>query len=471
MRWMHSLSYLGLIGLGVMGENLTVNIASKGFNISVYNRTIDKTKKFHERVSNILEIKPTYSIEEFINTLEKPRKIILMVKPGVPVDQILEVLLNYLDEGDIVCDCGNSFYKDTERRQQELKKKGIVFMGIGISGGREGALKGPSIMIGGEEYGYLAMRELWISISAKVDGEPCAGYVGTRGAGHFVKMIHNGIEYAILELIAEAYDIMKNGMKLEITHIRDVFREWLKSELNSYLLEITVDVLERVDPGVGLPLIELISDKAEQKGTGKWALQTAVDLEVPTPSIDAAVTSRIISTYKELRTLLSRKLVEARITNNLKMSEALLPHLKNSLYLAMILSYVQGLHLIRKASEELSYNIDIIKLLKIWRGGCIIRSRLLDKFTEVVERNPEMENILMDSELLKEITSREDSLRILLSGLKPIDIPTPVLDSTLNYLIALRREKLPANLIQALRDKFGYHGFERVDMIGRFHLD
>ncbi len=468
---MRSLSYLGLIGLGVMGENLTVNIASKGFNISVYNRTIDKTKKFHERVSNILEIKPTYSIEEFINTLEKPRKIILVIQAGTPVDQILKVLLNYLDEGDIVCDCGNSFYKDTERRQQELKKKGIVFMGVGVSGGKEGALKGPSIMIGGEEYGYLAMRELWVSISAKVNGEPCAGHVGTKGAGHFVKMVHNGIEYAILESIAEVYDIMKNGMKLEINHIRDIFREWLRSELNSYLLEITVDVLERVDPNVTLPLIELISDKAEQKGTGKWTLQTAVDLGVPTPSIDAAVTSRIISTYKELRTLLSRKLGETRRINNVRISEALLPHLKNSLYLAMILSYVQGLHLIRKASKEFSYNIDIIKLLKIWRGGCLIRSRLLYKFIEVVEKNPEIENILMDDELFEEIISIEDSLRTLLSSLKLIDIPTPVLDSTLNYLIGLRREKLPANLIQALRDKFGYHGFERIDMAGRFHLD
>jgi len=291
-------------------------------------RTIDKTKKLHERVSNILEIKPTYGIEEFINTLEKPRKIILMVQPGAPVDQILDVLLNYLDEGDIVCDCGNSFYKDTERRQQELRKKGIVFMGIGVSGGREGALKGPSIMAGGEEYGYLAIRELWVTISVKVDGEPCAGYVGNRGAGHFVKMVHNGIEYAILESIAEAYDIMKNGMKLEITHIRDIFREWLRSELNSYLLEITVDVLERLDPKLGLPLIELISDKAEQKGTGRWALQTAVDLRAATSSIDAAVISRIVSTYKELRTSLSLKLGEARIINNVKMSEALLSHLK-----------------------------------------------------------------------------------------------------------------------------------------------
>lgn len=470
---MHSLSYLGIIGLGVMGGNLTLNIVSKGFSVSIYDKVVEKTEKLYEETSGRFEIKPTYTIEEFINSLEKPRKIILLVPAGETVDQILESLSKYLDEGDIICDCGNSFYKDTERRQNELKKKNIVFMGVGISGGKEGALKGPCIMVGGEEYGYSVMRELWTSISAKVDSEPCAGYVGARGAGHFVKMVHNGIEYAIMESIAEIYDIMKNSVMLEIPHIRDIFREWLKHDLNSYLLEITVDVLEKVDKVTGLPIIELISDKAEQKGTGKWAAQTALDIEVPTPCIDAAVTSRMISTYKDLRTSLSRKLCKSSTKNKnyLGSTELLLDHLKNSLYLAMILSYIQGLHLIKRASDEYSYNIDMVKLLKIWRGGCIIRSRLLNKLIEVVERNPGIENILMDDELLREVSDLEYSLRLVLSKLKSMNIPTPIFDSSLNYLIALKRERLPANLIQALRDRFGYHGLERIDMAGRFHLD
>ncbi|MEM2469625.1 MAG: NADP-dependent phosphogluconate dehydrogenase [Nitrososphaerota archaeon] len=470
---MHTLSYLGIIGLGVMGGNLTLNTVSKGFTVSIYDKVVEKTKKLYEKASNMFEIKPTYTIEEFVNSLEKPRKIILLVPAGQPVDQILVSLSKYLDEGDIVCDCGNSFYKDTERRQDELKKKNIVLMGVGISGGKEGALKGPSIMVGGEEYGYSVMREFWRSISAKVDSEPCAGYVGSRGAGHFVKMVHNGIEYAIMESIAETYDIMRNVMMLEIPHIRDMFREWLKHDLNSYLLEITVDVLQRVDEVTNLPIVELIYDKAEQKGTGKWTTQTALDIVVPTPCIDAAVTSRVISTYKDLRTSLSRKLCESSNKNksNLGSTELFLDHLKNSFHLAMILSYTQGLHLIKKASDEYSYNIDIVKLLKIWRGGCIIRSALLNKLIEVVERNPGIENILMDDELFKEVTGLEGSLRLLLSKLKFTNIPTPIFDSSLNYLIALKRERLPANLIQALRERFGYHGFERIDTVGRFHLD
>ena len=462
------MSYVGLIGLGVMGENLTVNIAQKGFSISIYDKILEKTKSFHEKVCGTLEIIPTYSIEEFVNSLEKPGKIILLVPAGSPVDEVLESLSKYLDDGDIVCDCGNSFYKDTERRQSELKKKNITFMGVGVSGGREGALKGLSIMIGGEEYGYQAMKDLWMSVSAKVDGEPCAAYVGPRGSGHFVKMVHNGIEYAILELIAETYDIMSNGIKLETSKIRDIFREWVKSELESYLLQITIDVLEKIDAETGLPIVELISDKAEQKGTGRWAVQTALDLDVPAPCIHAALTSRIISTYKEIRTLLSRRFRETKPKEDVKLSENLLPYLRDSFYLTMILSYIQGLHLINKASRELSYNIDMLKLLKIWRGGCIISSKLIYKLIEVVQRNPEINNFLLDAELFKEVTSLEDSLRILLSNLKSTDIPTPVLDSALNYLIALRREKLPANILQALRDRFGYHGLERIDKPGRF---
>jgi len=463
-------SYVGLIGLGVMGENLAINIASHGYSISVYNRTTERTRDFEKRIPQSLNIKATYSVGDFIKSLERPRRVILMVKAGKPVDEVLTLLRPYLDAGDVVFDCGNSFFRDTERRQEELQGLGVIFMGIGVSGGEEGALKGPSIMVGGEESGYEQSRELWESIAAKADGEPCAGYMGRAGAGHFVKMTHNGIEYALLQLIAESYDIMTWGLGLSTAEARDVFAEWLDGELRSYLLEITVDALSYLDEETGKPLVELVLDKAEQKGTGKWTSQTALDLGIPTPSIDAAVVARIISSHKQLREKLSRKTVKPRL-NELSYveKEDLIENLKKAFHLSSILSYAQGLHLIKQASNEYSYGTDLINVVKVWRNGCIIRSNLLERIVKALGDDPSMENILLHREFIEIIAYEEQGLRSLLSVVKRLDTPTPVFDASLNYLIALRRGRLPASLIQALRDRFGSHGYERIDKPGRFH--
>ncbi|MCS7126056.1 MAG: NADP-dependent phosphogluconate dehydrogenase [Aigarchaeota archaeon] len=464
-------NYIGLIGLGAMGENLSINIGSKNFSVSVYDKFSEKTKKLWEKVSNFLPITPTYSIEDFVKSLEKPRKIILLVPAGEPVDEVLRELLRYLDREDIVCDCGNSFYKDTERRQEVLREKGIFFMGVGISGGREGAYRGLSIMVGGDKHGYDVMRDLWEKISAKVDSEPCSGYIGERGAGHFVKMVHNGILYAILQSIAEVYDIMKNGMGMRLDDIRSVFEDWLKDRAHSYLLELTVEVLQKRDNESGYPIIDFVSDVAEQKGMGKWTSQTAMELEIPTPCIDVAVSYRAISIFRELRKSFSENYSKIGNPKTIKISKNLLSDLEKSFYLVMITSFAQGLHLIKRASDIYRYDIDIKSLLKLWRGGSVIRSSLIYRLIEVSERSSQIENILQDRELYKEVVELEDSLKNLLSNLKALDIPTPILDSTLNYLISLRRERLPTNLIQLLRDRFGYHGFERIDKLGRFHIE
>ncbi|MEM4467244.1 MAG: NADP-dependent phosphogluconate dehydrogenase [Nitrososphaerota archaeon] len=460
-----------MIGLGVIGENLSLNITSKNLPISVYDKFHEKTRRFYEKVSSNLNITPTYDIEEFVKSLEKPRKILLLVPAGNPVDEVLTELIRHLDKGDIVCDCGNSFYKDTEKRQETLQRRGIIFMGVGVSGGREGAYRGLSIMVGGDKYGYLVMKEFWEEISAKVDGDACAGYVGDRGSGHFVKMVHNGILYTILQSIAEVYDIMRNGMGMDVDEVKTTFEDWLRDKLASYLLELTVEVLQKKDHELEIPLIELVSDVAEQKGTGKWTSQTALELGVPTPSIDVAVTYRTISTFREVRKTLSNNYLKTSNSKIVKIPRSFLPDLEKSFYLSMIISHAQGLHLIKKASEIYGYSIDLKKLLKLWRGGSVIRSKIIYRLIEVLERSPGIENILLDEEVYKEVLELERALRILLSHLKSTDIPTPHLDSTLNYLISMRRERLPTNIIQLLRDRFGYHGFERIDKSGKFHLE
>jgi len=460
------LNQVGLIGLGVMGENLAINIASHGYSVSVYNRTAERTREFAEKKPKDLAITPTYTIEELVKSLERPRRIILMIKAGKPVDYMLSQLTPHLDEGDVVFDCGNSFFRDTERRQEELAKQGLTLMGVGISGGEEGALKGPSIMVGGDVRGYELSAEMWREIAAKADGEACADYMGKAGAGHFVKMTHNGIEYAILQLIAETYDVMHIGMGMTVEEIKQIFNEWNRGELSSYLLDITVEVLDRVDEDTGKPLVEVILDKAEQKGTGKWTSQTALDLGIPTPSIDAAVEARIISGLKNMRET-SSKLYGCM--KEAKLSRELLRPLYEAFYLGVITAYAQGLHLIKQASEELGYGTDLTRVVKVWRNGCIIRSKLLGSILKTIQENPEADNILLTSNFAEVVKNLENGMRELLSILKKTDIPTPVMDSTLNYLISIRREKLPANIIQALRDRFGSHGYERIDKPGRFH--
>ncbi len=449
-----------------MGENLAKNLASKGFEVVVYNRTREKTDRLVKMVGETLSIKPSYSIDQLVNMLERPRKIILMVEAGKAVDVVLEQLLTNLSRGDIVFDCGNSHYRDTERRQAMLGEVGIDFMGVGVSGGEEGALKGPSIMVGGLRQVYEISRHIWEKIAAKIDGEPCAGYMGGGGAGHFVKMVHNGIEYALLQLIAETYDILKTGLGKSSEEISLIFREWQETELSSYLIEIASDALIFKDPLTGLPLVELVLDKAEQKGTGRWCVQAAAELGVPTPSIDAAVSARNISALKEIRMVLSETYGEP--AGHRLMDGKMVEMLKDAFWCSMVMSLAQGLSLIQTASQTYGYGTSLDEVLRVWRGGCIIRAAVLKTFREALSVG-DVQLILKSDKFVKELLNREEGWREIALYSKRAGIPAPVIDASYNYYLSLRRGRLPANIIQALRDRFGSHTYERVDRPGRYH--
>ncbi len=458
---------VGLIGLGVMGENLARNIASKGYSVTVYNRTREKTEKLVESVKHILDIRPSFSLAELVSKLEKPRVIILMVEAGKAVDSVLEELVPLLSPGDVVCDCGNSFFRDTERRQKAVADRGVLLMGVGVSGGEEGALKGPSIMVGGPVEGYRATEKLWKAIAAKADGEPCAGYMGSGGAGHFVKMVHNGIEYALLQLIAETYDIMSRGLGKSAAEIGETFSKWSKGLLSSYLLEIASDALMVRDEETGLPLVELVLDKAGQKGTGRWTVQTAAELGVPTPSIDAAVAARNISALKELRQLAAKKTgpLASRITS-INMVEML----HDSYLCSAIVSYIQGFALISHGSKTYGYGTVLEDVAKVWRNGCIIRAALLKNFRDAFkEEGAEDESLLFTDTIHQLIHDRVEQWKQTLAHTHIAGIPTPVYDASLNYYLSLTSEKLPANIIQALRDRFGSHTYQRIDKPGAYH--
>jgi len=460
------LSDIGLIGLGVMGENLVKNIASKGFTVAVYNRTREKTDRLIAEVSGVLDVRPSYSPEQLVNMLDRPRKIILMVEAGKAVDSVLNQLAPHLSSGDIVFDCGNSYFRDTERRQEKLFQRGVSLMGVGVSGGEEGALKGPSIMVGGQLDGYDISKTLWEKIAAKADGEPCAGYMGSKGAGHFVKMVHNGIEYALLQLIAETYDILRVGLGMPVEDIREIFREWLESELSSYLLEITVEALAVRDSETGLPLVDFVLDKAGQKGTGRWCVQTAAELGVPTPSIDAAVSARSISAYKTLRTEVSRKYVGGILKIG---DEKIVDALADAFWATAVVSYLQGLFLIEAASKEYGYGTVVDEVLRVWRAGCIIRAELINTLRQSISEVGDAQKLLLAEKIFKGLREREKTWSEVSVYAKKAGIPTPVIDSSLNYYLSMKREKLPANIIQALRDRFGSHTFERIDRPGVFH--
>lgn len=461
-------SEIGLIGLATMGANLALNIERNGFSIAVYNRTAERTREFMSRRASGKNITPCYTIDEFVNSLEKPRRIILMVKAGEAVDEFINLLMQKLEPGDVIVDCGNSFFKDTERRQKILSEKGIYLMGVGVSGGEEGALKGPCIMSGGPKDAEELLSPVFRKISAKLDDGPCYGYMGPGGAGHFVKMVHNGIEYAIIQAIAEVYDALTNILSLKPKDISEIFSEWNRNELNSFLMEISIEVLLKIDEETGRPLIDVILDKAEQKGTGKWTSQVAMDLGIPVPSVDAAVSARNISAMKELRVMTSRVL-KFNPEGIQVDREELLEDMRSALYCTMIVSYAQGLSLISTASKELGYNTNLSEVARIWRGGCIIRSKLLNLIRQIYLDDPSIQNILLDRRIADEIHGRQLGWRRFVSTMKLFGIPCPAISSALDYLDSMRRDRLPANLIQALRDRFGAHGYERVDKPGRFH--
>jgi len=460
----------GIIGMAVMGQNLALNVERHGFPVVVYNRTVERAREFVAKRAAGKRIAAAESLEEFIDRLERPRRILLMVKAGPPVDGVLAQLRPYLEPGDVVIDGGNSFFKNTERRGAELAEMGILYIGTGVSGGEYGALHGPSIMPGGPEEAYRLVEPIFTAIAAKVDGEPCVTYIGPRGAGHYVKMVHNGIEYGDMQLIAETYDLLHRGAGLSAAELHEVFAEWNRGELSSYLIEITADIFARIDEETGRPLVDLILDEAKQKGTGKWTSQNALDLGVPTPTINAAVTARIISAYKAERVAASDVLGGPPPALEIDRREVIRT-LREGLYAAKICSYAQGFALLRAASREYGYSLDLAAIARIWRGGCIIRARLLEDIRAALERDPDLPNLLVDPTFARAVQERQGPLRRVVRWAAARGIPAPAFSASLAYYDAYRTARLPANLIQAQRDYFGAHTYRRVDKEGVFHTE
>jgi len=460
----------GIMGMAVMGQNLALNVESKGFPTAVYNRTGARTKEFIEAKGEGKNIVPSYTVEDFVNSLERPRKFLIMVKAGPPVDEVIEQVKTLLDKGDIIIDGGNSFFKDTERRAEELSKDGIMYIGTGISGGEYGALHGPCIMPGGQQEAYKEVEPILTKVAAKVNGDPCCTYIGPRGAGHYVKMVHNGIEYAVMQLIAEAYDLMKNALNLSAAEMGETFGKWNDSDLGSYLMEITTDILGKMDEEANKPIVDLILDKAGQKGTGKWTSQDALDVGVPTPTINAAVEARILSAFKDERVAASEVLSGPR-KKFAGMKGELINRLHDALYASVICSYAQGIVLLRWASQEYEYNLNLSDIARIWRGGCIIRSQLLEPIRQAFTEKPDLPNLLIAPYFRALIDKLQGAWRVTVQTANGLGIPCLAMSASLAYFDSYRRGRLPANLTQAQRDYFGAHTYERVDKEGVFHTE
>jgi len=460
----------GLIGLAVMGQNLVLNIEEKGFSAAVYNRTAARTEEFMAGEAKGKKIVPTYSIEEFMAALKRPRRIMLMVKAGAPVDEFIEHLLPHLDKGDLLIDGGNSFFGDTIRRNKTLAEKGFLYIGTGVSGGEEGARHGPSIMPGGQKEAYDLVEPILTKIAARVDGDPCCAYIGADGAGHYVKMVHNGIEYGDMQLISEAYYIMRHALGLTAGELHQVFDEWDKGPLNSYLIEITRDIFARKDEETGQPLVEMILDKAGQKGTGKWASQNALDLGISVPTITEAVFARCISAIKDERAAAARSLAgpDPKYKGDRKQ---FIESIRQALYASKICSYAQGFALMKEAGKEYKWELNFGEIARIWRGGCIIRAQFLHRITEAYQRNPNLANLVLDPFFKDILESSQDQWRHVVGTASQLGLPIPALSSALAYFDSYRHERLPANLIQAQRDYFGAHTYERVDKPGTFHTE
>ena len=453
---------IGLIGVGVMGENLIMNIESRGYTVSCYDVLLDKTRAFVEGRGKDKNIIGTYSLEEFVNSLEKPRKVMLMIKAGAPVDSVIEKLIPLLEEGDIIVDGGNSHFPDTRRRCQYLESKGFLYLGMGVSGGEEGALKGPSLMPGGSYKAWDAVKDIFQSISAKLaTGESCCTYIGKDGAGHFVKMVHNGIEYGDMQLICEAYDLMRKLLGMTPDEMHEVFSEWNKGDLDSYLIEITSDILAFKDKD-GLPLVDKIMDRAGQKGTGKWTSIAALDEGIPLTLISEAVYARCLSALKEERVHASKefKPLTPKFEGDKK---EFINDIARALYAAKIISYAQGYSLMRTAAKTYNWDLNYGGIALTWRGGCIIRSRFLGKINEAYTNNPNLENLMLDEYFKNELEKAQESFRRVIAVAVLNGIPVPALSSALAYFDGYKSELLPANLLQAQRDYFGAHTYERLD--------
>src|SRR5919112_5729522 len=462
---------IGVTGLAVMGRNLARNFARHGYTVAVHNRSSSKTESLVADHGHEGTFVPSETMAEFVASLEKPRRVLIMVKAGPGTDAVIDELIPLLEEGDIVIDAGNAHFPDTIRREAQLKELGLHFVGTGVSGGEEGALNGPSIMPGGSRESYESLGPLLEDISAKVDGVPCCTYVGPDGAGHFVKMVHNGIEYADMQLIAEAYDLIKQGTGASAAEIAKIFTTWNEGDLESFLIEITADVLGHVDAATGSAFVDVVLDQAEQKGTGRWTVQNGLDLGVPITGIAEATFARALSGSVPQREAARSALPGHTVGWNVQDKEAFVEDVRQALYASKVVAYSQGFDQIAAASAEYSWNIDRGAMARIWRGGCIIRARFLNRITEAYERTPDLPLLLADEYFTGAVGNGVAAWRRIVAGAAQNGVPVPAFSSSLAYYDGVRAERLPANLIQAQRDFFGAHTYRRVDREGTFHTE
>ena len=460
---------IGVVGMAVMGKNLALNIESRGNTVAIFNRTGSKTKAVVEEHPD-KKLVPSYKIEDFVASLEKPRRIIMMVKAGAGTDAVIKELLPLLDKGDVLIDGGNTFFEDTMRRSAELDKSGINFIGMGVSGGELGALHGPSLMPGGQKEAYDLVAPILEAISAKAeDGAPCVTYIGPNGAGHYVKMVHNGIEYGDMELIAESYNLMRNLLGLDVKEMADIFSEWNKGELDSYLIDITADILTRKDDlGSDKPIVDMILDRAGNKGTGKWSSQSALELGVPQSVITESVYARYISAMKQERVEAS-KVLPKRVANVSVDKKEAIEMIRKALYFSKLMSYAQGFEQLRFASEKYDWKLQYGDLAKIWRAGCIIRARFLQNITDAYNKKLDLQNLLLDDYFLNIAKNYQESVRDLVGVAVKAGVPVPGFSAAISYYDSYRSAVLPANLTQAQRDYFGAHTYERTDRDGIYH--
>ena len=458
-----SQSDIGLIGLAVMGENLVLNMESRGFRVSVFNRTTSVTEKFAAGRAKGKNIVPTKTLEEFVRSLARPRKAQIMVKAGAPVDAVIEQLVPLLEPGDVIIDGGNSLWTDTQRREKALKEKGIHFFGVGVSGGEEGALKGPSIMPGGSKEGWEALAPIYTKIAAVAEGEPCCRHMGPDGAGHYVKMVHNGIEYGDMQLICEAYAILKATINPSAEEFHQIFAEWNKGELDSFLIEITANIFTKHDAETGQPIVDLILDKAGQKGTGKWTVGHATEMAVPLSVIGSAVEARILSSLKDERVAASKVLSGPSPAAYAGSREELIAAVRDALYASKIISYAQGMVQLGKAGELYGWSLNFEDIASIWRGGCIIRARFLNRITDAYRKDPGLKNLVLDPFFSDILMRTQASWRKAVQTAIEYGVAVPAFSAALSYFDSYRSERLPANLLQAQRDYFGAHTYERID--------
>jgi 6-phosphogluconate dehydrogenase len=460
---------LGMIGLGVMGRNLVLNMADHKFSVVGFDKDMKKVDAL-EKEAGERDVKGARSLQEFISSLNKPRAVMMLVPAGAPVDAVIKEILPHLESGDLIIDGGNSHYVDTNRHEKELSPKGIHFLGVGISGGEKGARFGPSMMPGGAKEAYATVKPIFEAVAAKVNGDPCVTYLGPGSAGHYVKSVHNGIEYALIELISETYNIFKRGLGLSNDELHQIYKKWNEGLLESFLIEITKKIfLQPADDAKGR-LIDLIKDQAKQKGTGKWTSQDAMELQVPVPLIDLAVDMRDMTGYKKER-VDAAKILKGPDAKLSEAKEKLMGKMESALYFAMITAYAQGMALMRKASDEYKYNLDPEAIARIWRGGCIIRARLLEDIRQAFTRKADLPNLMVDQKFAGDLNKRQDDVRSIIQLAVKAGIPVPGFMAALSYFDSYRSEWLPANLIQAQRDFFGSHTYERIDKEGVFHTE